>query len=173
MKISMNNQLLQNPGRRRDKKLAQPQRLPVLRIQRQLPTMLKRRLLPPLLTPLQLRQHIPIQIHNLEPLHLALLPIQQQPIIRGERALGTPTKLLQNILGQKFEDHAGDEVGLLLLVAAVPDVGEVEADLLNVLQALVAGVEEGGEAVVVGRAEIEGDMAVEGFDGEGVELFVH
>lgn len=62
---------------------------------------------------------------------------------------------------------------LLLLVASVPNECEVEAHLPDMLKADVLGAEEGGEFGVGGGAEVEGDIAVEGLDGEGVELFVH
>ena len=40
------------------------------------------------------------------------------------------------------------------------------------LEADVLGVEEGCEPLVVGGADIEGDVAVECLDGDGMKLFI-
>lgn len=44
--------------------------------------------------------------------------------------------------------------------------------MADVLEAFILVVEEGGEAVVVAAAEVEGDVAVQRFDGQGAQLFV-
>jgi len=84
----------------------------------------------------------------------------------------SPPELLKAILRQELEQHARRKVGLLLLVAAIAHIRQIEPDLLDVSKALVVRVEEGGEAGVIGRAEIERDVAVERLDRELVKLLV-
>ena len=82
-------------------------------------------------------------------------------------------ELLEDVLGQELEDHPADEMRLLLLIAPVPHVGQIQPDLLDVREADVARTQEGGELVVVGRAQVERHIAVEGFYGDFVEMFAH
>lgn len=81
-------------------------------------------------------------------------------------------ELLQRILRQELQQHPRREVRHGLLVAPVPDIREVQPYLADVLEAFILVVEEGGEAVVVAAAEVEGDVAVQRFDGQGAQLFV-
>ncbi|KAK0255254.1 hypothetical protein LTS09_009640 [Friedmanniomyces endolithicus] len=61
---------------------------------------------------------------------------------------------------------------MLLLITRIPHFGEMQAQLPDVLETRIVRAQESGEAGVFGAAEVEGDVAVEGLDGEGVELFV-
>ena len=51
------------------------------------------------------------------------------------------------------------------MIASVPDIGQVEPDLADVLQSDILGRKEAGESVIMAAAEIEGDVAVERLDG--------
>lgn len=76
-----------------------------------------------------------------------------------------PPKLFQHVLRQELEQHLGREVRLPLLVASVPDIGQVEPDLADVLQSDILRRKEAGEAVIVAAAEVKGDVAVKWLDG--------
>lgn len=54
----------------------------------------------------------------------------------------TAPELLEDILRQKLQQHSGSECRLLLLVAPVRDVCEVQMNLADVLKADVARAEE-------------------------------
>lgn len=85
----------------------------------------------------------------------------------------TAPELLEDILRQKLQQHACRECRLLLLVAPVRDVCEIEMDLANVFEADVARAEKRWHEVVFEASQIETDAVVQESHGDLVQLLRH
>lgn len=141
------------------KNVAQIQHLSAIGIQAQGPGMLGDAF--QIVRILQLLEDVLVERNALEPGHLALLPVQQQQIVGREGLPWVPREALQDVFGQEFQNHAHGEVGLLQLVPLLLDLGQVDVQAADVVQADVARVQEGAQVEIGGAAHVQRHLAVQ------------